>query len=229
MPTTIYQRAARHAVAAVLSLVLFLLFLSIRPEAGVHSLNRSFADAAFVLLVLTMILGPLSRLAPGVRPLLTWRHELGVWTILLAFGHLYVILDGWVHWDITGFYLIPAERTGGVELIDRSFLMGNVMGAIALIYGLILLATSNRWALKKLGKSWRYVQAASRVYILLIVVHSAYFLFWHLSNLPDARPSVFSTPFLVLTALLYSMVILGFFATLNRNKRRLAAARERSD
>ncbi|MFQ5838924.1 MAG: ferric reductase-like transmembrane domain-containing protein, partial [Thermoplasmata archaeon] len=171
MPTSYAARAGRHVLTALFSFALFYLFLTIRPGQGVHALNRSFADAAFVLLVITMGLGPLSKLVPRLRPLLTWRHEFGVWTIILAIGHLYIILDGWVRWDLTGFYLIPAEREG-VAFVNRSFLMGNLIGAIALLYGIILLTTSNRWALRKLGKSWRYVQAGSRVYVLLVVIHS---------------------------------------------------------
>ncbi|MFQ5919686.1 MAG: hypothetical protein ACE5I4_06550, partial [Thermoplasmata archaeon] len=107
--------------------------------------------------------------------------------------------------------------------INRSFLMGNLLGAIALSYGTLLLLTSNRWALRKLGKSWSYIQSGSRIYLLLVVVHSAYFLLWHYSNIREATPSVFVTPFLLLSAVLYLLIFLGFFATLKRNRQRVAA------
>ncbi|MDX1534755.1 MAG: hypothetical protein R3291_03955 [Thermoplasmata archaeon] len=218
MPTSLARRAGRHVLVALASLALFFLFLNLRPGTGVHALNRAFADAAFVLLVVTMALGPLAKMAPGFRPALTWRHEFGVWTILLAGAHLYIILDGWVRWDLGGFYL-----AGEGEFINRSFLMGNLLGAIALSYGVLLLVTSNRWALRRLGKSWSYIQAGSRIYLLLVVVHSAYFLLWHYSNIREAAPSVFVTPFLLLSAVLYLLIFLGFFATLRENRSRVAA------
>ncbi|MFQ5986438.1 MAG: ferric reductase-like transmembrane domain-containing protein [Thermoplasmata archaeon] len=219
MPTSVVRRAGRHVLVALLALVLFYFFLSLRPGTGVHAMNRSFADAAFVLLVVTMALGPLAKMSPALRPALNWRHEFGVWTILLAAAHLYIILDGWVQWDLGGFYLIPGEA----DFINRSFLMGNLLGAIALSYGILLLLTSNRWALRRLGKSWSYIQSGSRIYLLLVVVHSAYFLLWHYSNIREATPSVFVTPFLLLSGLLYLLIFLGFFATLKQNRRRAIA------
>ncbi len=114
-------------------------------------------------------------------------------------------------------------------VIDRSFLLGNVMGFVALLYGVILLATSNRWALKRLGRSWRYVQAGSRVYVLLVVLHSAYFLLWHYAVYPEAKSSVFTLPFLLLTVLLYALVVLGFLATVHKNRRSLPSPPAKAD
>ncbi|MFQ6012690.1 MAG: ferric reductase-like transmembrane domain-containing protein [Thermoplasmata archaeon] len=226
MPTSLARRTGRHLLTAILALALFYFFLGLRSGTGVHAMNRSFADAAFVLLVITMALGPLAKMAPRLRPALTWRHEFGVWTIVLAAAHLYIILDGWVQWDLRGFYLIPG-REG--EFINRSFLMGNLLGAIALSYGLLLLVTSNRWVQRRLGRSWGYIQAGSRIYLLLVVLHSAYFLLWHYSNLREVTPSVFVAPFLLLSGILYLLIALGFFATLKQNRRRVAARGRRVD
>jgi DMSO/TMAO reductase YedYZ heme-binding membrane subunit len=45
----------------------------------VHLWNRAFADAAYVLLCLTLAIGPVVRWAPRLWPLLPWRRELGIW------------------------------------------------------------------------------------------------------------------------------------------------------
>src|SRR5687768_5289274 len=89
----------KHAVVAALALLLvagFQYAFAGLPPA--RAWNRALADAALVLLFLTMAAGPLARLAKATL-LVRFRRELGIWTAVLAAGHVHLVVLHWLGLD----------------------------------------------------------------------------------------------------------------------------------
>jgi sulfoxide reductase heme-binding subunit YedZ len=92
----------RHVTVALASGLGVLVFEASRSQwAPMHAWNRAFGDMSFLLLAITMALGPLARLWTPVGRLQSWRRETGIWTVVLALAHTYIVLDGWVRRAMT--------------------------------------------------------------------------------------------------------------------------------
>jgi methionine sulfoxide reductase heme-binding subunit len=167
----------RHVLVGICSLLLFYLFLESRPEWNqMHSWNRAFADASFVLLVITILIGPLSRLKFFAR-FLPWRRELGIWCAIMALLHVYILFKDWFYWEPVRLVIGVSQETGRLTF-DPGFALANLIGAVAILYLLMLALISNNAAVKLLGKkSWDYLQQKSGIPYLLVTVHTAFFLF----------------------------------------------------
>ncbi|MGE4612264.1 MAG: hypothetical protein AAED33_12905 [Paracoccaceae bacterium] len=87
-------------------------FLESRAEwSEMHRWNRAVGDMSFVLISMSMAMGPLFRLITKVRGLIAWRRELGIYGVLLAIVHLIIILVGWVEWDLIQIFgPVPSRR-----------------------------------------------------------------------------------------------------------------------
>ena len=185
----------RHCVVLILATLATYLFLVVHSKwAPIHLWNRSFADTSLVLLAITMMLGPAARLWNTWNRLLPWRRQFGIYAVGFGAVHTLLVLDGWVEWDIprvAGFLVHPA--LGGYVLAEHGFGLANVVGIIALLYGVILLTISNDYAVRRLGGSvWKFIQSGAYIMWALVVVHTAYFLFMHFLHfhrpLPDPNP-----------------------------------------
>ena len=143
----------KHAIVMALSAVLTLPFwygrLAWDPEMR---LWRAIGDTSFVLLLLLLLLGPLSRYSRALVKLLPWRRELGIWFAILAIAHTLLVLDGWVRWDWMRFFgyefIAQLDRYARIE---PGFGLSNLIGIIATFIALPLMITSANWAVKRLG------------------------------------------------------------------------------
>jgi sulfoxide reductase heme-binding subunit YedZ len=83
-----------------------------------------------------------------------YRRELGVWFGIFAITHTIIILDGWVLWDFyqfMGYQYIPAiDQTVRME---SGFGMANVLGLLAVLIALPMMATLTDLAIRALGAS----------------------------------------------------------------------------
>jgi sulfoxide reductase heme-binding subunit YedZ len=187
-----------------------------------HAWSRAFGDAGFLLLAITMALGPLARLWPPVSRLLAWRRETGIWTVVLALVHTYIVLDGWVRWDLRqllGF--VPHPDLGRYVMLQQGFGLANVVGFLALAYGLVLGLTSNTFSQKILGGSaWKWLQQGAYVLWALVVVHTAYFLYLHFLSFHRPLPpeNWFRVPFVAIVILTVSLQVAAYLATWRRQR-----------
>lgn len=170
----------RHALIVVLALLVVYLFGAVHGQwSDMHRWNRATADASFVLLTITMALGPTAQLWPRLRILIPFRRELGIYAVLLAAIHTVIILGGWVVWDFArlfGFEFHPG--LGRYVMVQHGFGLANAIGVLALVYGLTLALTSSDRLVRLLGGPvWKFVQRAAYVLWALVVVHTGYFLF----------------------------------------------------
>ncbi|NIP26921.1 MAG: hypothetical protein GWO38_24670, partial [Phycisphaerae bacterium] len=110
----------RHLLALAVLFGLTQLF-SIGRE-GMHPLhlfNRNVADASYILLCMTLILGPLVKIVPPLRFLLPWRRELGIAFVVAALLHV-TIYTAHFRWDVFRFFTETSQQ-GDATLLDNAF------------------------------------------------------------------------------------------------------------
>ena len=182
---------------------------------------KAVGDAAFVLLIAALAVGPIARLVPSARGLLRWRRQLGIWFALTATLHAVLILDGWARWSLRrflGYEFIP--QLGREARLEPGFGLANLIGSVALLLALVLAATSSDWALRRLGRpSWAWLHRLAHTVLVLSLLHGSYFLFIHFTeSFHKATPpdlDWFRIPFLVTGLAVIGLHILAF----NRNTR----------
>ena len=193
-------------------------FLESRAEwSEMHRWNRAVGDMSLLMVALAMLVGPISRLRKGFQKFIPWRRELGIYGVLLAIVHVVIILNAWVEWDLIrlfGYEIHP--QTGQYVMVQHGFGLANSIGIVALFYAVALALTSNDWSQKKLGGiTWKFLQQGASVYWLLIVVHTAYFLYLHFQDfhrrVPD--PNWAQLPFAIIVLLVLLLKFSAFVKT----------------
>jgi sulfoxide reductase heme-binding subunit YedZ len=152
-----------------------------------------------------------------------YRRELGVWFGIFAITHTIIILDGWVLWDFyqfMGYQYIPAiDQTVRME---SGFGMANVLGLLAVLIALPMMATSTDWAIRALGASaWKFIHFGAYTIFYAVALHTAYFLYIYYTMsfhriVPD--PNWFKIPFAVMTAVLVVLQVSAFVSIVIRQR-----------
>src|SRR5574341_1920998 len=144
----------RHLISIFLMIALVALFTLGRADIHpVHRWNRAFADAAFVMLCLTLALGPLARFTRVSGGLLNLRRELGIWLAVAAGIHVVIYLVPALQGNPLGFFMETTHA--GTELRRDVFAASDWVGLIALVYLIVLAITSSDAAQRALGKGSR--------------------------------------------------------------------------
>ncbi len=205
----------RHLLAILLLIVLIGLFALGRP--GLHPLhfwNRIIADASFVLLCLTLALGPLVKFVPRLRFLLPWRRELGIAFTVSASLHVAIYTSNF-NWNFLRFFA-TAGKEGGIKWLNNAFAIANWTGLIALLYALILTLTSNDFTQRYLGRGWKFLQQQSYTLFVLVLLHTAIFLYLVFDEREDAiRPL-----FIVVAFFALILQAAGYLYTVRLQRRR---------
>lgn len=196
----------RHLTVAVLAFLLAVPFwygrLNWDPEMR---LWRAVADSSFLLFIFTLTIGPLAKHWPAAKRFIPWRREVGIWFGLTALLHAFLVWHGWARWDVQrflGYEFIP--ELGRMARLEPGFGLANLIGLVALILTLALVATSSTWAVNQLGASaWKWLHYSSYIVFYLVLLHAAYFLFIHYTlsfhRRVPADPNWFRYPFLILS------------------------------
>lgn len=221
---------ARHLVVGALGAAALVVFWMSRPNWSAEMrLWKSFGDAALVLLIVTLVIGPSARLSRPWARLLPWRRETGIWFGILAAVHTLLILNGWARWSVAGFFgyeMIP--ELGRMVRMEPGFGLANLLGLIAMFWTLLLVATSSDRATRGLGMSaWRWLHYGVQVIFYLVVAHTAYFLFIHYTlsfHKPPVPADWFRVPFLGLSGAVMAIQTAAFVKTV-RSDKRVAAMR----
>ncbi len=153
----------------------------------VHALNRAFADAAMIVLGLTLVIGPLARLWPRrLAPTLPWRRELGIWGAVLAAVHVGIYLSSF-KWEIARFFY-HVTRDGQLALRRDPFAFANWVGLGAFLYAFVLALTSNDLSQRWLKVGWKHLQRKSYTMFALTAAHALGF--YYLVYQPRGRMAV---------------------------------------
>ena len=185
---------------------------------------RAVGDSSFVLLFFTMIIGPLAKHWPAAGRLVPWRRETGIWFGLMAFLHTFLVWQGWARWDIwrfLGYEFIP--ELGRLARLEPGFGLSNVIGMVAIVLTLALVATSSTKAVNFLGASaWKWLQYGSYTVFYLVVIHTVYFLFIHYTvsfhrPVPE-NPNWFRYQFLILSLIVPALQMSAFIKTVRQRQ-----------
>lgn len=159
---------------------------------------KSFGVGAAALIWFIALVGPAARLWPALTRLVSWRREAGVWFTLVVLVHFALVWDGWARWsvwELLGFQYVP--ELDAYLRFEPGFGLANLMGLIALVFALVLAATSFDRAVSFLGiSSWKWLHSFSYVVFYTVALHTLYFAFMHytpspyrvLMGLPTAYP-----------------------------------------
>lgn len=130
------------------------------PEPGRYLLLNIGIGALWMLL-LTLSLTPLSKLTRW-KGFALIRRQLGLWTLAYATLHMlcYALFILGLNWALLG-----------SELVKRPYI---IVGMLALLGLAALGATSNRWAMRRLGKRWKTLHKLAYPILALILLH----FFW---------------------------------------------------
>jgi len=209
---------ARHFMVLLAAGLGTYAFMESRAEwSEMHRWNRAVGDMSLVLVALSLAIGPLARLWKMFRSAIPWRREIGIYGVLLAVIHTIVILDGWVEWNLIrlfGYEMHPV--TGLYVMLQHGFGLANVIGILALLCGIVIAATSNDWSQRLLsGSIWKFLQQGAYVLWMLIIIHTAYFLYLHFQDfhrkVPD--PNWAQMPFAILVGLVTLLQLAAFLKT----------------
>jgi sulfoxide reductase heme-binding subunit YedZ len=184
----------RHLVVIVAAGSAVLFFGWLRGEWDpMHRWNRAFGDTAFILIGLTMSLGPIVVLLPRASPLLPWRREFGIYSGVAATVHTLIVFVGWFGldlWRMSGFAFHPTLQRN--VLVEHGLGLGNWIGAFALIPAIGLVLISSDRAFSFFGpRTWKWLQSAASAIWILVVLHAGYFLVMHFQHFhrPDPPPN----------------------------------------
>jgi methionine sulfoxide reductase heme-binding subunit len=215
-------------VVAALAAVLVWVFWATRPTwDGEMRLWKAVGDAAFGLLVLTLAAGPLARLARPATRLLAWRRQLGIWSALVALLHGVLVVHGWARWGLRrflGYEVIP--QLGREVRLEPGFGLSNLVGLTALVFALLLAATSSDRALRRLGPGWKWLHHSALFVFYLSLLHAGYLLFLHYTvsfhkDVPP--PDWFRVPFVAIGAAVLGLQAAAFVKTAGDRARRASA------
>lgn len=147
---------------------------------------KAFGVGAAFLIWFVALVGPAARMWPPLTRIITWRREFGIWFALVALVHFYLVWDGWAQWDVRE--LLGYQYVEEVEMYLRfepGFGLANLMGLVALLFALVLAATSFDRAVSFLGiSSWKWLHSFTYVIFYIVALHSLYFAFIHYSPAP---------------------------------------------
>jgi sulfoxide reductase heme-binding subunit YedZ len=134
-----------------------------------------------------------------------------------------LILNGWARWSLAGFFgyeFVP--QLGRTARMEPGFGLSNLLGLLAMMWTLVLVATSTDWAVRRLGpRAWKWLHNATHTVFWLVTAHVAYFLFIHytLSFHREPLPTDwFQLPFLGLAAVVVILQVAAFVVTSRRQR-----------
>ncbi len=216
----------RHLLVLVVAVLGTYAFLESRAQwSEMHRWNRAIGDMSLVMIAFSMAIGPLSRLVLRLRSLIPWRRELGIYGVLLAFIHTIIILAGWVEWDLVRIFGYELHPSGVYVMLQHGFGLANVIGIIALLYGTVLALSSSNWSQRLLGgQVWKFLQQSAYVLWMLIVTHTAYFLYLHFQDFHRRvpEPNWAQVPFAILVSVVVVLQLAAFVKTWRSRRNRSA-------
>ncbi len=142
------------------------------PADGAIVRARAFGTCAFLLLTLTLCIGPLARLDKRFLPLLYNRRHLGVITFLVALTHAAFVLNWYFNFSPTPkFEALLTSNTGYDQVLGFPF---ETLGILALLALAVLATTSHDFWLNFLtARTWKWLHYAIYFAYTMLVGHVA--------------------------------------------------------
>ncbi len=176
---TKYRLLRHHLSLAIVCAALIFLFYSVgRSNSVVQRLSLATGYVGLALLAVTLVIGALDLLRGRPNPVSTdLRRDVGIWCGVISLAH--VVLGLQVHMGNMLLYFFNRAK-GAKHLLPRFDLFGfaNYTGLIAALIIVLLLALSNDFSLRWLGRRrWKFLQRWNYAVIALVVLHSVAYQF----------------------------------------------------
>ncbi len=160
----------RHLVVILALVPLAFLFTLTQDEPlSLGLLGLGFADAAVIILFVTMSIGPAVNLMPGLKLLLCWRRQLGIAVAVASGLHVAAFAVG----DLRALPGLFVEEVDG-----RVFLQADLISAVSWIglaafgYACVLAITSNDYSQRILKAAWYRMHGQSYTLFVLAIIHT---------------------------------------------------------
>ncbi len=150
-----------------------LLWLGIHDDLGANPIEwitRSTGTWALVLLCVTLAMTPL-RILTGWSSWIRLRRMFGLFCFFYASIHFLIWFWLDQNFDLQAMW---------VDVLKRPFI---TMGFVSLILLIPLAATSNQWAVRKLGKRWGLLHQLIYVIACTVIIH----YWWHKAGKNDVE------------------------------------------
>ena len=215
------RRWIRHLTMALCSAGLIGIFWATRSDwVAEMRLWKAVGDASYVVLLVSLAIGPISKLIPSTRSLLRWRRQVGIWFALTATLHAILIHNGWARWSLRrflGYEFVP--QLGREARLEPGFGLANLIGTVALVLALVLAATSSDRALRRMGRpAWTWLHRLTQTILVLSLLHGSYFLFIHFTEsfhkAPPPNLDWFRIPFLAAGLAVIALQTIAFSRTI---------------
>ena len=212
----------RHLIIILLAFLSVYLIEQSSNWNEMHSWNRATGDTSLLMITCALIIGPLIKIFPKSVWLVPWRRELGIYAVILALIHIAIIIVGWVEWDLIVLFGFESDSSlEGYVMTQRGFGLGNLLGVVAMLYGLLLAFSSNDLSQKFLGGSaWKFLQQTAYIFWALVLLHTSYFLYFHFldfhKDLPE--PSWLQIPFFILVIVVIFLRVAAYIKTVRRKR-----------
>lgn len=213
------SKTKKHLIVIAVTTPLLFILEAIRISDGwdlkMHSWNKACGDLSILYIMIALSIGALSKIKPTLGNLTLWARPIGIWSMVLALGHIVIVIGGWEDWNILILFGFSIVNGGSLEFTMPGFSFANITGLVAVFYGLVLLLTSNDFSVNKLGyKGWKYLQQRC-VYSLYILaaLHTFYFLlfFYYSYGRQTPPPNFFITLFPILVVMLFITHCISFY------------------
>ena len=195
-----HNSPTRHVVVAAASVSLAIVLYGVGYNYQVVA-----AAVPYVLLFLTVVIGPLQVLFPRLRrrfkdtTLNSWRSEIGIWFVIWALVHVGLVVD--------------------VRGIDVLWSSPWAFGAtIAVLLAVFLLFTSNNRAHQYLGpKAWKWHQSHATYLIFYMLAPHIWHRAYLIPGFPSAEPLHWS--YLIMFAIIVLLHVTGFIKVVRQYRR----------
>ncbi|UQX57156.1 hypothetical protein M5V91_28865 (plasmid) [Cytobacillus pseudoceanisediminis] len=131
----------------------------------------------------------------------------------MAVLHVYILFEGWFYWEPIRLIIGVIQETGQLSF-DPGFTLANILGTVGLAYLLLLALISNNKAIEVLGKKLELPPEKSGTLYILIILHTAFFLFFF--RLGSYNPV--QKPFLVTVTVVLVLHWIVFLQTVLKSK-----------
>lgn len=212
----------RHLVVMLIASLSVYLIEQSSHWNEMHSWNRAAGDTSLIMIAFAVAIGPLTKIFPKFRWIIPWRRELGIYAVILAVIHIAIVVVGWVKWDLIALLGFEFDSLKGYTMTQHGFGLGNLLGIVAILYGLLLAFSSNDFSQRFLGGSaWKFLQQVVYVFWMLVILHTAYFLYFHFLHFhkPLPEPSWFQIPFIILFTTIIFLRVVAYIKTVRRQRK----------
>ena len=161
------------SLALVCAFCLPLLTIGLLDGTAMFRWSMATAYMALALLAITLCIGPWHVLSSRRSPLsMDLRRDFGIWAGLLSLAHVAIGLQ--VHLGSMVLYFFVKAANGQWALRVDPFGLTNWVGLLAALVFVLLLALSNDWSLRRVGRArWKTLQRFVYPAAMLVVLHGA--------------------------------------------------------